>query len=180
MFIVEAVNYTSKSGFSHIKCNFSFSNKFFYFQFSVSQFTWQIWQTKNSIETNKPNIIMKKALMLCLSPKKRLSPRLELTAQDVVHHIVDQSRVWYHSAIQAPQKLTLVKNYKFVSLLFKLWFMLFYQLRWTRKSWRPRNKRNYLQTGPQESVWTGSKQNYNVTKPTYTTEYSLCLVKSSL
>ena len=36
MFIVEAVNYTSKSGFSHIKCNFSFLNKFFYFLFHNS------------------------------------------------------------------------------------------------------------------------------------------------
>ena len=34
---------------------------FFYFQFSASQFTWQIWQTNNSIESNKSNRIMNKA-----------------------------------------------------------------------------------------------------------------------
>ena len=33
---------------------------FVYFQFSVSQFTWQIWQTNNSFKSNKPNRIMKK------------------------------------------------------------------------------------------------------------------------
>ena len=54
---------------------------FFYFQFSVSQFTWQIWQTNNSIKRNKPNRIMNNVLMLCLGPKKSLSSlRLELTA----------------------------------------------------------------------------------------------------
>ena len=34
---------------------------FFHFQFSASQFTWQIWQTNNSIKSNKPNRIMNKA-----------------------------------------------------------------------------------------------------------------------
>ena len=40
---------------------FFFKKNFFYFQFSASQFTWQIWQTNNSIESNKSNRIMNKA-----------------------------------------------------------------------------------------------------------------------
>ena len=36
---------------------FFFQIKFDYFKFSVSQFTWQIWQTINSIKSNKPNRI---------------------------------------------------------------------------------------------------------------------------
>ena len=48
---------------------------------------------------------MKKVQMLCLGPKKSLSsPRLKLMAQGMVQCTKDQSRVWYHSAIQAPQK----------------------------------------------------------------------------
>ena len=43
---------------------------FVYFQFSVSQFTWQLWQTNNSVKSNRPNKIMKKGLMLWLGPKK--------------------------------------------------------------------------------------------------------------
>ena len=45
---------------------------FVYFQFSVSQFTWQLWQTNNSVKSNRPNKIMKKGLMLWLGPKKNL------------------------------------------------------------------------------------------------------------
>ena len=46
---------------------------------------------------------MNKALMLCLGPiKSFLSPWLELMAQGMVQCTDDQSRVWYHSAIQAP------------------------------------------------------------------------------
>ena len=83
--------------------------KLIYFQFSVSQFTWQIWQTNNSFESNKPNRIMKKVYMMCLGLKKNLSSsRLELTAQTNAHHIKDQSHLWYHSAIQvAPTSLLL-------------------------------------------------------------------------
>ena len=45
--------------------------------------------------------------MLCLGPKKSLSlPRLELKAQGMALCTDDKSRVWYHSAIQAPQILT--------------------------------------------------------------------------
>ena len=33
---------------------FIFKNQFLFFQFSVSQFTWQIWLTNNSIKSNKP------------------------------------------------------------------------------------------------------------------------------
>ena len=32
-----------------------------YFQFSDSQFSWQIWQTNNGIKSNKPNRIKEKA-----------------------------------------------------------------------------------------------------------------------
>ena len=42
--------------------------------------------------------------MLCLGPKKSLlSLRIELTAQGMPQSTDDQSLVWYHSAIQAPQ-----------------------------------------------------------------------------
>ena len=41
--------------------------------------------------------------MLCLGLKKSLSPpRLKYTAQGIAQPINVQSRVWYHSAIQAP------------------------------------------------------------------------------
>ena len=81
-----------------------------YFQFSVSQFAWQIWQTNNSIKSYKPNRIMKKAKKLCLGLKKSLSsPRLDLTAQGMVQHTDDQNRLWYHSAIQAPKKIAWVR-----------------------------------------------------------------------
>ena len=41
--------------------------------------------------------------MLCLGPKKSLlSLRLKLMAQGMAQHTNDQSRVWYHSAIQVP------------------------------------------------------------------------------
>ena len=44
--------------------------------------------------------------MLCLGPKKSLlSPRLKLMAQGMVQRTDDQSQVWYHSAIQAPQQI---------------------------------------------------------------------------
>ena len=46
---------------------------------------------------------MNKEQMLCLGLKKSLSsPRLKLTAQGMAQCTDDQSRVWYHSAIQAP------------------------------------------------------------------------------
>ena len=84
---------------------------FFYFQFSVSQFTWQIWKTNKSFKSNR---IMKKAYMLCLGLKKSLSsPRLELTAQGMVQHTNDQSRVRYHSATQVP--LTIIDVTLFIS-----------------------------------------------------------------
>ena len=45
--------------------------------------------------------------MLCLGLKKSLSsPRLELMAQGMAECIDDQSKVWYHSAIQAPKWTT--------------------------------------------------------------------------
>ena len=37
--------------------------------------------------------------------KSLLSPRCELMAQSMAQHTHDQSQVWYHSAIQAPQGL---------------------------------------------------------------------------
>ena len=41
-----------------------------------------------------------------MGPKKSLSsPWLEVTAQDMAQYTDDQSRVWHHSAIQAPQIL---------------------------------------------------------------------------
>ena len=41
--------------------------------------------------------------MLCLGPNKSLSsPRLKLMAQGMAQYTDVQSRVWYHSAIQAP------------------------------------------------------------------------------
>ena len=93
---------------------------FFCFQFSVSPFTWQIWQTNNSIESYKPNRIMNKALMLCLGPTKSLSSlRLELTAQGMVQCTDDQSRVWYHSAMQAP--LPFFQFDRMVRLFFNFW-----------------------------------------------------------
>ena len=59
-----------------------FFKNFVYLKLSVSQFTWHIWQTNNSIKSKKPNRIMKKAQKLCLGQKKSFSsPRLELTAQ---------------------------------------------------------------------------------------------------
>ena len=43
--------------------------------------------------------------MLCLGRKKSLSsPRLQLMAQGMAQCTDDQSRVWYHSAIQAPHE----------------------------------------------------------------------------
>ena len=57
---------------------------------------------------------MKKAYMLCLGLKKSLSsPRLELTAQGMVQHTNDQSRVRYHSATQVP--LTIIDVTLFIS-----------------------------------------------------------------
>ena len=42
--------------------------------------------------------------MLCLGPKKSLSsPRLKLTAQGMAQCTNNQSQMWHHSAIQAPQ-----------------------------------------------------------------------------
>ena len=84
---------------------------FFYFQFYVSQFTWQIWRTNNSYKSNKPNRIMNKAL--CLGLKKSLSsPRLILTAQGMVQCTDDKSRVWYHWANQAPLIFVLANGQK--------------------------------------------------------------------
>ena len=48
--------------------------------------------------------------MLCLGPKKSLSPKLKLTAQGMAQFIDDQSQVWYHSAIQAPPFFQKVDN----------------------------------------------------------------------
>ena len=43
--------------------------------------------------------------MLCLGPKKSLSSlKPELTDQGMGQRNDDQSQVWYHSAIQAPQQ----------------------------------------------------------------------------
>ena len=73
-----------------------FQINFFYFQFSISQLTWQICQNNNNIVSNKPNRIM-----LCMGVKKiLLSLRLELMAKGMVQHTDDLSRVWYHSGIQ--------------------------------------------------------------------------------
>ena len=38
----------------------TFFKKMVYLKFSTSQFTWQIWQTNNSIKSNQPHRIMKK------------------------------------------------------------------------------------------------------------------------
>ena len=48
--------------------------------------------------------------MLCLGPKKSLSSqRLKLTVQGMAQCTDDQSRVWYHSTIQAPLSVPLIK-----------------------------------------------------------------------
>ena len=86
--------------------NLFLKNNFIYLQFSVSQFTWQIWQTNNSIKSNKPHRITKKVWMLRLGLKKSLlSPRFKLMAQAMAQCTDVQSRVWYHSVIQAAQEV---------------------------------------------------------------------------
>ena len=52
---------------SNLPCIYGtqYRHRYFYFfsLFSVSQFTWQIWQTNNSIKSNKPNKVMKKVVL---------------------------------------------------------------------------------------------------------------------
>ena len=59
--------------------------------------------------------------MLYLGMKKSFSsPRLKLTAQGMAQCTNDKSRVWYHSAIQAPQLIVLIRETTSTSI--RIWF----------------------------------------------------------
>ena len=50
------------------------------------------------------------------SKKSMFSPRLKLTAQGMAQYTDDQSQVWYHSAIQAPQKCKGLVYFLYITL----------------------------------------------------------------
>ena len=86
---------------------------FFYFQFSVSQFTWQIWHTNNSIKSNKLNRIMRKC-RCCAWVWKKISRHWGSNSQPMTWHgAVHRWSVWDPSAILAPHILRKIIFFSF-------------------------------------------------------------------